>query len=295
MQSFVQRLTLFIVLSCLITTLLGKSIGTLTQSEVILFTSDRDGDADLYLMDLDAGLVVRVLDTAVHEGQASISPDGTRIAYTVNLPMSRIYVLDLRDNRVTTLPALNNTNLAPVWSPDSTQIALSSGSIARPDLSIYWIDALTGEVRGLLPDVGAENRISAWQGERFLFAAIASETWAIFETGMDGSAARLIADLPGGDLSAKWSPDGTQIVFMSYTLNAFQVYSMRADGSHVQQLTFTQGSSGSPMWSPDGRYILYTTSVDFRTREIFIMDTDGQNKRRLTFDSWDDVVYGWMP
>jgi len=51
----------------------------------------------------------------------------------------------------------------------------------------------------------------------------------------------------GGDRSA-WSPDGTQIAFLSGGEENLEIYVVNADGSNPTRLT--TGGASHPAWSP---------------------------------------------
>ena len=54
---------------------------------------------------------------------------------------------------------------------------------------------------------------------------------------------------------------------------------MNADGSNQQNLTKDLEEAWEAIWSPDGKSILYLSE---RPPKMYIMNTDGSNKRRLT-------------
>ena len=59
---------------------------------------------------------------------------------------------------------------------------------------------------------------------------------------------------------------------------------MDSDGYNLLQLT--QRGGNYPAWSPDGNYIVYTrNSGEFSDENgrLWIMDSNGENKRQLTF------------
>lgn len=116
----------------------------------------------------------------------------------------------------------------------------------------------------------------------------------------DGSGVRPL--WRGGMLSAfardlAWSPDGQRLAFVADG----RIWVMGADGSRPVRVTGRVppklGGPGSPSWSPDGRRIAYSYSakpdVD---RDVWVMNADGTNKRRLarTADC-AEVDVDWSP
>jgi len=98
--------------------------------------------------------------------------------------------------------------------------------------------------------------------------------------------------------SPKWSPQGDKIVYSS-TGKYFssQIFVANADGSHQKQLTTTVSprlwpgwppdGNEDPQWTPDGKKIVYVSSENEKA-EIFIMNADGSNQKRLTkAEFWD--------
>jgi TolB protein len=58
---------------------------------------------------------------------------------------------------------------------------------------------------------------------------------------------------------------------------------MNADGSDLTRLTGDPRDEAPSLWSPDGKkiaYILFTS--DGKTANLYVMDANGENKRRLT-------------
>ena len=67
------------------------------------------------------------------------------------------------------------------------------------------------------------------------------------------------------------------------------VFTMDIDGSNVKKLTDNEYYEESPSWSPNGKQIIFTRQLRDKNDtthaangEIFIMDSDGSNVKRLT-------------
>ncbi len=52
------------------------------QNGKIAFTSDRDGNGEIYVMNADGSHQTRLTNNLFDDGDAAISPDGTKIAFT---------------------------------------------------------------------------------------------------------------------------------------------------------------------------------------------------------------------
>jgi len=126
-------------------------------------------------------------------------------------------------------------------------------------------------------------------------------SYDIFTANPDGSHLKQLTNAPGYDAEAVISPDGKKIVFTSLRNGDLDIYIMDADGSNVKQLTHELGYDGGPTFSPDGKLIVYRAHhpkteqeiKDYKDLlaqnlirptylEIWLMNTDGSNKRQIT-------------
>lgn len=95
------------------------------------------------------------------------------------------------------------------------------------------------------------------------------------------------------------SPDGTKLVFHSNRLgNA--IWIANPDGSDARVLFDPAGigeDPGTPKWSPDGNRITFAMrpagARDANESDIYVMDRDGRNVRRLTNTPGDDSHPQW--
>ena len=85
------------------------------------------------------------------------------------------------------------------------------------------------------------------------------------------------------------SPDGERVLFSRSELDWEEneritaLWVVNADGSDARRFTSEDGDSGA-RWSPDGRWVAFlrSTEGEDRTRQVFIMRTDGGEARALT-------------
>lgn len=78
---------------------------------------------------------------------------------------------------------------------------------------------------------------------------------------LDGGDPRLFTS--GQDSVPKWSPDGTELAFVSARGgNALQAYTVRMDGGEAAAVTHLKGPVSAVEWSPDGKRLLLTAQQD---------------------------------
>jgi serine/threonine-protein kinase len=98
-----------------------------------------------------------------------------------------------------------------------------------------------------------------------LYSSDKEGAWAIYQLNPDGSGERRLTDLAANNYQGVWSPDGTQIAFVSERDNNPEIYLMNPDGTDQRRLTTDQGEHGSPAWGSDSRrvaYVLKTGGVE---------------------------------
>jgi Tol biopolymer transport system component len=120
----------------------------------------------------------------------------------------------------------------------------------------------------------------------------------IYVTSVPGGTPRRIAGVAGrDDFSPAWSPNGKLI---AYRINPSRgdegdVMVVAARGGTPRNLTKSPGvADWSPAWSPDGRSIAFF-STRAGGRDLWLMQSDGSRKRRLTRDGSLNEYPTWSP
>lgn len=269
--------------------LYGKSNG------VIAFFSDRDGNTEIYTINLNDNESIRnplrLTTSSVGEKAPAISPDGTRIAFMSDMD---IYVMDIDGTdrqRLTNTPAYDSH---PGWSPDGTRIVFISERDGNRE--IYTMNVDGTNIQRLTNDPADDMRPN-WSpnGTQILFNSERDGNWEIYVMDVNGSNVRRLTETSKWELFPQWSPDGTQIAYTLATPNRWdqKIYVMNADGTNEQRLT-DRSASENPIWSPDGSQIVFHSdrSGNF---EIYIMNADGSNQQCLTNNPAGDYWPSWGP
>jgi dipeptidyl aminopeptidase/acylaminoacyl peptidase len=184
-------------------------------------------------------------------GDVHLSPDGARIAYSVQSsdrpgrPYSQIWIMDVSTGKALRLGSDKEAASGPRWSPDSSQIAYFGHEEAGGGVVVSRPD---GSGARLLAPVTTTNHPLPSNGERLA-----------------------------------WSPDGTQIAFVS-----------AAPGPE------TENANGDPMVIT--RYLYKPTASEGMTRfndnrrlHIFLVTVATRKLRQLTDGNYYEHSIDWSP
>ena len=89
--------------------------------------------------------------------------------------------------------------------------------------------------------------------------------------------------------------ESSKITFVSDRDGTFDLFVMYADGSNQTNITRTaEWEEDHPRWSPDGTCIAYCDRRHGKG-EIYLIDADGREPKRLTRNSAPDLRPHWSP
>jgi TolB protein len=118
----------------------------------------------------------------------------------------------------------------------------------------------------------------------------------IYMSDYDGANQTRITVTKGLDLAPNWSPDRKALAYFSYR-TGYQdiIVAYLEKGMHTSPAKGTAEKQNSlPVWSPDGTRIAFCSSRDGNP-EIYVMNADGSNVRRLTNHPENDITPTWSP
>ncbi len=296
------------VVALVLTSLLMVCVDAQAQ---IAFSSERDGNWEIYVMDVDGGNQQNLSNNPHADVSPSWFPDGKQIAFMSRrdghvidgFPTYEIYAMDADGGNPQNLTNDPHDDMSPSWSPDGKRIVFMSRRDGNYE--IYVMDA-DGSNPQNLTNNPLNDRNPSWSpdGKQIVFASrrdghFENElaiTYEIYVMDADGDNQQRLTENRKNDMSPSWSPDGKRIAFSSDRkgdFENFEIYVMDADGGNQQKLTENRVYDWRPSWSPDAKRITFASERD-GNYEIYVMDADGGNPQNLTNHPDDDSAPAWF-
>jgi TolB protein len=238
-------------------------------------------------------LAHKIADEVVLQFTGEAGVADTKIAYVSGARGAKELVMaDYDGAAVTNVTRNGSINLMPVWSPDSRSLAFTSYMQGYPDL--YRAFPFERRPAQTLAAHHGINSSPAWSPDGKTVAMTLSKDGnpEIYLLTVATGTLRRLTRHAGIDTEPSWSPTGREIAFISDRSGRPHMYVMDAEGAGVRPLT-SGGFHTQPRWSPKGDLIAYTQRQG--THDIWVVNADGSNPRRLTSGPGDNQGPTWAP
>jgi len=258
----------------------------------VLFVSDRDGQPQIYSMNVDGSGERRLSDATTFDFAPDPSADGKSIVLSSFAPdnsPAKIVMMraDGSDRRVV---ATGNDARWPRISPDGRRIAFTS--VDDKGLNRILVVNADGSHSRAFPTGLPQSWDPEWSpdGRWLLFAAFPTDTAhpknftsSIYKAETSGKHRRLVATFPGIIQLPRWAPDGKRIAFQTYTGDG-DANIILIDVASGKSQTITHHDRAyldeAPSWLPDGRLLFQSSRTG--QFEVWLMNADGSGQRQLT-------------
>ncbi len=226
----------------------------------------------LWQQRLDSGVAEQLTAGPGYDYQPDWSPDGRRVVYVkYHRDAVELWLLDLESGKNQPLTQNGQVNVEPRWSPDGERIAFVSTEFNRR-FHIFLLDFERGEAKNVRRLTG-ETRTAA---PRYYYSPFDHE------------------------ISPTWSPDGTEIIYVSnhdrpYGTGGF--WRVRAEpGAEAHEIYYEETTwKAKPDWSPDGKRLVYSSYLGRQWHQLWLTRPDGGNPFPLSYGDYDNTAPRWSP
>jgi Tol biopolymer transport system component len=231
----------------------------------ILFTSERNNNWDIYLIQADGSGLTQLTDSPEVDADPAWSSNGQMIAFRSRRDgSSDIFVMDSDGSNPINLvndPEMSlDDEFAPQWNPDGETLSLYTDRF---------------------PPRG--NCLSGFHQIAMLILEGGNYKVDLFDT------------IPGEQYSSTWSPDGRFLVFSSACGKAgFELFMYDSQTGDTKRISSETLSHTYPAWSHDGRFLAFAKYVD-GNNEIFLLDLNSNQQTQLTNNPANDTMPSWSP
>ncbi len=275
----------------------------------IAFTSNRDGNWEVYVMGADGSSQTNLTSSPAWDGgpagPPAWSPDGTKITFASDRDGNfEVYVMDADGSDVRRLTDDPANDGMPSWSPDSSQIVFSSQRDGNPE--IYVMDADGADQRRLTNDP-AWDLFPVWSPDGSLIAFQTSRDdpnpvdcipdcdFEIYTMLPGGSGLFNITANTAADVLPDWNPRTATLAFESDRDGGFDIFTFTLNGPGPTNLSPGDGPIDTqPAWSPDAALIAFSSGPGAGF-DIYRMAADGSGRTQLTSTAGDDMFPDWQP
>jgi hypothetical protein len=255
-----------------------------TNAKIVFARDTGAGNHDVFVANADGSGAVDLTNDTSDDVDPTVSPDGTRVAFSSNRGGSYdLFVMNIDGSVPIRITASFGAEREPVWTPDGNEIAYAAlpvGGATGWDIWTVGADGSDPTAKASLPGDDHHPTYSP-DGTQVAW----SSGGQIYASPSDFSLATQIIASGTVDTSPTWSPDSTRLAWNC----SHAICVDNANGYSFGPVTGGIPGLASVAWSPDGAYVLYNDNSGVKR-----VDVDGSNVTTLT-STPGDFAADWAP
>ena len=271
--------------------LILAGLGCSSPASSIVFTSDRDGNLEIYSVNANGEKLTNLTNTRTPEFTPVVSPNRRLVSFLSGVPGdTAVEVMRIDGTERSRLTQSSAEHSSQRWSPSNDRIAYVKNDGANSNI---YVTLVSEEKTALLTSIGGDQ-VGDWSsdGNSVAFTVQSGPDQGIYIRNPDGVNEYRVTDAL--DYNPIWSPDSRQLAFLSTRDKNAEIYMMDADGSNQINLTNDAASDGPGSWSPDGNKLAFSSSRSGDS-EVYIMNADGSNQINISDNAAADSGPTWSP
>jgi TolB protein len=254
----------------------------------IYYESSLGGSTEIWSMDADGSNQKQLtFHKSITMGKA-ISPDGTMMAYTVQLKSGWVIQLQSLETggRLSFFNAPGTLNQSPDFTHDGKRLVFASNTAKEGSQEIYIAD-INGRGMDRLTFNGfthLDPKVNPKTGNEIVFVFDRGGMPQIYKMNTSGADVQMLSSGEGEAVNPAWHPNGQAIAFAwtkGFAPGNRNIFVMDVASRQFTQLTHGAGLNENPAWAPDGVHLAFSSTRE-GGQQIWTMLADGTQLRKLT-------------